>query len=447
MRVGIIGAGHVGLPTAASLANAGHFVAVIDSDEEKLTQLGNGELPFFEPGLTELVRAEAQAGRLEFSNRPEEVISGRDVVFICVGTPPRASGEANLIAMERAAETIGRSATNDLVVVQKSTVPSGTASRLAEHLSRYAEDVNFSVVSNPEFLREGRAVEDSLNPLRILVGSDHPEAFSIMRALYEPFVERGARWIETDLATAELAKHASNAFLAMKISFANALARVCELAGGDVVAVADAIGSDPRIGRDFLDAGLGYGGYCLPKDVAAFDRLAGRLGYDFALLREIARVNDEAIGSVFDKIQNELWNLEDKRIAILGLAFKPGTDDVRLSPALHLAAMLIDAGAHVVGYDPQAGATAKQELSQLEIETDVYNALTGAHCAVVATDWPEFAALDLAKMKKGMAFPLVVDGRNIFSRNKMSEEGFTYLPTGRPPVRPRGDDRRGRHET
>jgi UDPglucose 6-dehydrogenase len=311
-------------------------------------------------------------------------------VFVCVGTPPRAGGEANLLALERAAEIIRRHATGSLVVVEKSTVPAGTASRMQETLARYNGVVSFAVVSNPEFLREGCAVEDSLQPARILVGSDSKEALSVMRELYAPLIERGVSWIETDVRTAELAKHACNAFLAMKISYANALARICELAGADVVAVADTMGADPRIGRAYLDAGLGYGGYCFPKDVAAFERLSARLGYRFRLLEEVAEINGQAVEFAVQKVEEILWNLEDRRIALLGLSFKPGTDDVRFAPALEVARRLLAGGARVVGHDPQASATAKAELPELEVVTDVYAALEGAHCAIVCTEWPEF---------------------------------------------------------
>jgi UDPglucose 6-dehydrogenase len=434
VKVGIVGVGHVGLPTAATLAHIGHRVAAMDSDREKLILLGSGSMPFFEPGLEELVRTEADAGRLAFTSDPAEVADGADVVFICVGTPPKASGEANLLAVERAAETIATHATGDIVIVEKSTVPAGTAERLSLVLRRHRQEHRFLVASNPEFLQEGRAIEDSLHPARVLVGSNSPEALRVMRELYAPLIEDGALWIETDVATAELAKHASNAFLAMKISFANALARLCELSGADVVKVADAMGADPRIGRSFLDAGLGYGGYCFPKDLAAFEQLAAKLGYDFGLLREIRSINDDAVEAVFKKIEESLWNLQDKRIALLGLAFKAGTDDIRLSPSLKLGRMLLDHGARVVGYDPQAAGNAKGELDALEVASGVYEAIEGAHCAVIGTEWPEFSSLDLERAREVMKFPIIVDGRNMLDPRTAAAAGFTYLPTGRPAV-------------
>lgn len=252
-----------------------------------------------------------------------------------------------------------------------------------------------------------------------------------MRRLYEPLTRDGTPLIETDIPTAELAKHACNAFLALKISFANALARLCERAGADVSAVVDVMGSDPRIGRAFLDAGLGYGGYCFPKDLQSFERLAARLGYDFPLLREVERINGEAIEATLDKVKDALWNLEDKRVALLGLSFKPNTDDVRFSPALALARRLLDEGATVVGYDPSAGANAKSDLPGLDIASTVDDALEGAHCMVVCTEWDEFRSLDLRRTKGLLAQPIVVDGRNLFEPDAMKSEGFIYYGTGR----------------
>jgi UDPglucose 6-dehydrogenase len=292
------------------------------------------------------------------------------------------------------------------------------------------------VASNPEFLREGCAVGDSLHPDRILVGADTPHAHEVLRRLYAPLIEHGVPYHATDVRTAELAKHACNAFLALKVSFANGLARVCEAADADVVAIADIMGSDPRIGRAFLNAGMGYGGFCFPKDLAAFRAHSLRLGYDFGLLDEVAKLNDEALGAVLEKVEGALWNLEGKRVALLGLAFKPETDDIRESPALRLARRLIDAGADVVGFDPRAGAPAAAEVPGMVVAPDAYAAADGAHCLVVCTEWPEFAALDLGRLRDLLAVPVVVDGRNVFDPDLMAGAGFTYLPTGRPPVKP-----------
>ncbi|HEV3474375.1 MAG TPA: UDP-glucose/GDP-mannose dehydrogenase family protein [Actinomycetota bacterium] len=436
MRLAVIGLGHVGLPTAGVLAHLGHEVSAVDVDEEKIELLQRGIFPFFEPELEDLVRQGVEAGRLTFSQWIEDAVSGVGVAFLCVGTPPNGAGQANLSIIEAAAAQLAESVDGPLVVVEKSTVPAGTAERIAQTLQRHRPDGVFAVVSNPEFLREGSAVKDSIRPSRILVGSDDPEALATMRELYAPLVEAGVPWIETDLRTAELAKHASNAFLALKVSYANALARICEAAGADVSAVAQIMGADSRIGRGHLSAGIGFGGYCLPKDVQAFEHLSRQLGYDFPLLREIARINDEAMDAGFRKIQEALWNLTGKRVAVLGLAFKPNTDDTRFSPALELSRRLIEAGADVVGYDPEAGTNAKAEVSQLEVVGDVYSALEGAHCAVLATDWDEFRTLDLVRVRELMRFPILVDGRNLFDSQEVRAAGITYIPTGRPPVRP-----------
>jgi UDPglucose 6-dehydrogenase len=322
------------------------------------------------------------------------------------------------------------------VIVEKSTVPAGTSDRIRRTLERERPDLaaQIEVVSNPEFLREGKAVEDAMNPDRLLIGGDGEAAFGPMRELYKPWIDRGVQVFETNIATAELAKHACNAFLSTKISFVNALARLCERAGADVVAVADVMGADARIGRPFLNAGLGYGGYCFPKDLLAFERLASRLGYEFGLLREVAAINDDAVRATVEKVKDALWNMEDKRIAIFGLAFKPDTDDVRLSPALALARQLLDEGAQVVGYDPEAGAGAKSEVPDLEVVSTMWEAAEGAHCVVIATDWQEFKEMDLERLKSVMAYPVVVDGRNIFEPAAMAQHGFTYYPTGRPAI-------------
>jgi UDPglucose 6-dehydrogenase len=435
VNIGIIGTGHVGLPTAGALAHVGHQVVATDAQHETIDILSRGGDPFFEPGLHELIVEGTERGNLSFTVDPAQAVKGATVVFVCVGTPPRSNGEANLIAVERSIEMVARHTSGPLVIVEKSTVPAGTADRVAASLHRLRPDGSFSLVSNPEFLREGTAVRDSLRPERILVGSDSPEALATMRELYGPMLKEGSRWIETDLRTAELGKHASNAFLALKVSFANAMARICEAAGADVDGVTEIMGSDSRIGPAHLRAGLGYGGSCFPKDLLAFSRLADRLGYHFPLLGEIARLNDEAVESAFRKVEEALWNLEEKRVALLGLAFKGGTDDVRFSPALALAGRLLEAGATVAGYDPHAGATAKAEIPELEIAPGAYEALAGAHGAVVCTDWAELRELDPVRMKSAMAMPIVVDGRNLLDPAAMAAAGFRYLPTGRPPIR------------
>lgn len=432
LRVAVLGAGHVGLATAACLAKIGHQVVGMDADRAKVASLSGGRTPFFEPGLQEIVEEGLESGRLMFTADTSEALSGAQAAFICVGTPGGPDGTPMLGAVERAAEAVGVFGADGAVVVEKSTVPVHTAERICRVLERMARGRRFHVVSNPEFLREGRAVEDFLRPARILVGADDRRSHEIMRRLYEPLVAEGAAYFATDVCTAELAKHACNVFLALKISFANALAPVCEAAGADVVAVADIMGSDPRIGRDFLEAGMGFGGYCLPKDVAAFKAQTERLGCRFGLLDEIIRINEYALAGVFEKVRESLWNLQGKRVALLGLAFKPDTDDVRSSPALRLAERLMDAGARVVAHDPRAAGNACKELSTLNVADDAYEAAEGADCIVICTAWPEYRSLDLARLKGVMRQPVLVDGRNLFDLAQVSGAGFDYLPTGRP---------------
>jgi UDPglucose 6-dehydrogenase len=347
--------------------------------------------------------------------------------------PPRVSGEANLLAVERAGRDIAGAATGPLVIVEKSTVPAGTAERLRRTLGERSDLAgSLEVVSNPEFLREGQALNDAFHPDRILVGASSSRAFAVMRQLYDPFLNDGVQLIETDITSAELAKHASNAFLALKISYANALARLCEASGADIEAVTRVMGADPRIGADFLSAGLGFGGYCLPKDLAAFQHLADRLGYPFEMLGEVARINDEAIKAAMTKIREVVWNLEGKRVALLGLAFKPDTDDVRFSPALSLARHLLAERASVVGYDPIAGAAARSEVPELELAADLYEAAEGASCVVVCTAWDELREIDLDELGKRMSARNLVDGRNLLNGQAAAEAGFTYRAMGRP---------------
>ena len=436
MKLVVIGTGHIGLVMCTTMSAIGHEVIGVDNDPEKVTALQARRSPFYEPGLQELLERELDSGRLSFTHSIEDAAPRAEAVFICVGTPPRASGEASLVAVERAAAEAARAATGRTVMIEKSTVPAGTSVRLRRTLARERPDLvgQLEVVSNPEFLREGRAIEDSLRPERILVGAETEWAFEVMRQIYEPLTSEGIPLIETNIETAELAKHACNAFLALKISYANALAMMCEKAGADVVAVAKVMGTDSRIGPSFLNAGIGYGGYCFPKDLQAFERLANRLGYDFALLKEVERINNQAVDLAVSKVIDALWNLEDKKVALLGLAFKPDTDDVRFAPALSIARRLLGEGARVVGWDPEANPAAKVEVPDLEVAPDPYEALNGAHCAVVCTEWTEIRTLDLAKVKQVMAYPVIVDGRNVFEPRRMAEVGFTYYATGRPPV-------------
>jgi UDPglucose 6-dehydrogenase len=434
VKIAVVGTGHVGLVTAVAMATLGHDVVGMDSDAEKITALQAGVSPFFEPGLEEALGQVLERGNLCFTHSMQEALEEAEVVFICVGTPPGEDGGPNLVAIEVVAREVAQHGRDGVVLVAKSTVPAGTAEWVQLTLSRENPVGRFEVASNPEFLREGSALSDSLRPDRILVGADSEEAFRALRRVYEPITDQGTPLYETDILTAELAKHACNAYLALKISYVNGLARLCERVGANVVDVAAVMGADPRIGRSFLDAGLGYGGSCLPKDLSAFRRFAESFDYEFGLLGEVERINDQAIVAAADKIQAALGNLQGRRVAILGLAFKPGTDDVRFAPAVALARLLLEAGADVVGYDPQAAANAKEELPEIELASDPYGAASGAHCLVVATEWEEFRSLDVSELRAVMASPVVVDCRNVFSPAVMKAAGFTYFPTGAPPV-------------
>ena len=434
MRVAVMGTGRVGVVTCVALSKLGHEVVGTDVDRDKIDLLRRGVAPFFEPGLATALLEESGSGRLTFTTSVAEALPGAEVVFICVGTPARADGEANLIAVEQAVRDIARHAGDGSVVVEKSTVPAGTAERVRRTLQREGGGRRVDVASNPEFLREGMALRDALEPDRIVLGVESDHGREVLERLYATMLADGVRCIVTDIPTAELAKSASNAFLATKISFANALARLCERGGADVTAVAEMMGADPRIGRAFLDAGIGYGGYCLPKDVAALERLAAKLGYAFPLLDEIVRINDEAVEAVLARVEEAVWNVEGKRVALFGLAFKPDTDDIRSSPALKIAVRLLADGADVVGYDPQAAELAMAEVPGLRTEPTALAAATGAHCVVVATEWAEFRDLDPRALRDAMSHPVLVDGRNLYDPAAMREAGFWYYPTGRPPV-------------
>ena len=438
MRVGVIGVGHVGLVTGAALAELGHEVVAMDLDVAKIELLRSGKTPFYEPELDELIARQTATGRLLFRSEPAEAVGDAEVLFICVGRPTTAAGDASLTAVEAVGRDVAKHATPGLVIAEKSTVPPGTADRLRLTIARERPGLAFSVVANPEFLREGHAVQDTLRPDRIVVGSDDPGGFEAMRELYGPLVGLGIPLIETDARTAELSKLASNAFLATKISFANALGRVAELTGADVVRITEVMGADMRIGPAFLRAGLGFGGYCLPKDTQTLERIAERAGYDFGLLRAVMLVNEDAVAAVAAKVEEAVWNLEGKRIALLGLAFKSGTDDVRSSPALILARRFADEGAVVIGHDPMAAAEARAAIPELEVADDPYEALTGAHCVVICTEWPEYRELDLDRVCELAAYPIVVDGRNVLDPDRAELAGLTYLPVGRPARR--GED-------
>jgi UDPglucose 6-dehydrogenase len=430
MKTSIIGTGHVGLVTGACFAERGHRVLCVDVDRAKIAKLRRGRPTIYEPGLEELVRRNVRAGRLSFGTSNAEAVAFGRVVFICVPTPPRPDGTADLSFMEAVSRDIAKSLKEYRLVVDKSTVPVHTGERVRQVITKYApRGADFDVASNPEFLREGAAVQDTLHPDRIVFGAESRRAEMILRELYEPFK---APVLCTDIKSAELIKHASNSFLALKISYANALAALCDLAGADVQMVTRGMGMDRRIGPAFLHSGIGYGGSCFPKDVAAFEAISRELGYDFRLLREVQRINGEARDLFLKKVERELWIVKGKRIAALGLSFKPDTDDVRESVALKVVKALLERGADVRAYDPQAMERAKEELPGLRTARTAYEAARGADCALLLTEWKEFRELDLAKLKKVMAHPTVIDGRDLFDPEKMKEAGFTYRSVGRP---------------
>jgi UDPglucose 6-dehydrogenase len=447
MRICIVGTGYVGLVAGTCLAEIGHLVVCVDDDRQKIEVLQSGGMPIYEPGLEELVARNLREGRLAFTADLREGIEAATAVFICVGTPPLEDGDADLSAVEQAARRIGELSSSYKLVVEKSTVPVQTGMWIEKTLRVYGDSgqVEFDVASNPEFLREGSAVIDFLHPDRIVVGVGHPRAERLLREMYDPIIRRTfvcpvhstcpatepVPFLVTDIRSAELIKHASNAFLATKISFINSVADLCELVGADVELVARGMGLDGRIGQAFLKAGLGFGGFCFPKDLQAFVKIAERCGHDFRLLREVDRINQARVPQAVRKLKEQLWILKDKVIGVWGLAFKPDTDDVRYSPAIALIKQLLAEGVSVRAYDPKAMEKARGEIASAIFSRDPYEAVSGADALVVAAEWREFESLDLTRVKTLMRRPLVLDGRNLFDREKMKSMGFEYLGIGR----------------
>jgi UDPglucose 6-dehydrogenase len=440
MRVTVIGAGHVGLVTAVCLARIGHEVVADDDDRAKLELLRQGKAWFYEPQLQELMTDALAAGRLTFTSDKADAVRHGEVIFICVGTPSREDGSPNLRLVEAVARELARHlpAGEFRLICEKSTVPVQTGQRVAQVMAREAPaGADYEVASNPEFLREGTAVEDTLRPDRIVVGTESEHGTRVLRDLYAPIIEASAcDFLATDRATAELIKHASNAFLATKISFINSVAAVCERSGADVELVARGMGLDPRIGPRFLSAGAGYGGSCFPKDVAAFAHRSRELGVDFGILREVAKVNLEARRNIVEKVRDALWHLEGKRVGVLGLAFKPDTDDLREAPAVDVVRGLLDGGAEVVAYDPVAGDQALTLLPGLQLAEKAHEVADGAHALVLMTEWAEFAELHPGDLKARMRYPIIVDARNFFDVKRFVSEGFTVAGVGRPVAGP-----------
>ncbi len=436
MDLSIIGSGYVGLVTGACFADVGHNVICVDNDAQKVKQLQAGEVPIYEPGLEEIIHRNVSARRLRFTGSIEEGVNNSQIVFIAVPTPQQPDGDVDLSFLEKVAREIAGVLTDYRVIVDKSTVPVKTGEKVAESIKRYNRHrANFDVVSNPEFLREGCAVADLMHPDRIVIGAQSEHAIDLMKKVYEPFM---APMLVTDINSAELIKHCANSFLALKISYINAVSAICEASGADVEKVADGIGMDHRIGRDFLNPGIGYGGSCFPKDIAAFITISERLGTPFDLLKEVQRINNAQKERFLKTIRETLWVLREKRIGVWGLTFKPDTDDVRSSVAIELVTHLLREGAHVIAYDPKGmqKARAIKAIVDAEFVSSALEAVTDAEALVIATEWNEFANVDLEIVKEKMTTPIVFDGRNLLDPETMRRLGFHYYSIGRASVKP-----------
>jgi UDPglucose 6-dehydrogenase len=449
LKISVVGSGYVGLVTGGCLAEIGHEVICTDSDLAKIEILESGRLPIFEPGLEDVISRNRQENRLRFEREPAKAVGAADVMFICVGTPPLPNGDADLGAIDSVARMVGTEARTPKLVIEKSTVPAQTGQQLKRQLSVYGRNgkAEFRVASNPEFLREGTAVYDFLHPDRIVIGVDDERSEKQLHEIYRPLLEQRftcpihspscpkadpPAWMVTTINSAELIKHASNSFLALKISYANMLADLAEKLGADIEQVVRAVGKDPRIGESFLRAGIGFGGFCLPKDLQAFMRLAQRCGVDSALLREAENINNRRIEHFVEKLRRALWVIRGKQVAVLGLAFKPNTDDIRFSPAIALVERLIAEGARIRAYDPEAMEKTQEAYPNVPVSASAYEAARGADALVIATDWNQFRGLDWERIRDAMARPLLLDGRNLLSPKEMTTLGFEYHSMGRP---------------
>ena len=436
MDLSIVGSGYVGLVTGACFADVGHNVICVDNDPRKVEALQAGKVPIYEPGLEEVINRNVAAQRLRFTGNIKEGVDNSQVVFIAVPTPQAADGHVDLSFIEKVARDIAQVLTGYRVIVDKSTVPVKTGEKVAESIKRYNKHgADFDVVSNPEFLREGCAVADLMKPDRIVIGAQSERAIDLMKKIYEPFM---APILVTDINSAELIKHAANSFLALKISYINAVSAICEASGADVEKVADGIGMDHRIGRNFLNAGIGYGGSCFPKDIAAFIKISEQLGVPFTLLKEVQRINASQKDRFLTAVREALWVLREKKIAVWGLTFKPDTDDIRSSVAIDLVAEMLKEGAQVSVYDPK-GMEKARELKELQGATFVSSpleAVEGAEALILVTEWSEFANIDLATVKEKMHTPMIFDGRNLFDPQTMATLGFDYHSIGRGKVKP-----------
>ena len=437
MNIAIVGSGYVGLVTGACFAEIGVNVACVDVDEKKIEMLKRGEIPIYEPGLKELVLKNQKAGRLNFTTSLESVLGDVEVVFSAVGTPPDEDGSADLKYVLQVARTIGRNMSEYKLVVTKSTVPVGTArkvrSAIQEELDKRGLDVDFDVASNPEFLKEGNAINDFMSPDRVVVGVESEKAKDLMTKLYKPFLINNFRVIFMDIPSAEMTKYAANSMLATRISFMNDIANLCERVGADVNMVRKGIGADTRIGRKFLYAGCGYGGSCFPKDVKALIKTAEQNGYDMAVLKAVEAVNERQKSILFEKL-SRAWKgeLAGKTVALWGLAFKPETDDMREAPALVLIDKLLKAGCTIRVYDPEAMAECRRRLGDVvAYARDMYDAVLEADALLLVTEWKEFRMPAWGVLKKAMRHPLLIDGRNLYDAREVGEAGFEYHCIGR----------------
>jgi UDPglucose 6-dehydrogenase len=431
MNIAVVGTGYVGLVTGTCLSELGNHVVCVDINDEKIRALNSGKIPIYEPGLQALFKRNADHGRLKFTTSLSEGVKDAKVIFLALPTPPGEDGSADLQYVLKVAEELGPLLTEYVVIVDKSTVPVGTAEKVRKAIAANTS-VEFDVVSNPEFLREGVAVEDFMKPDRVVVGTRSMKATSILDALYAPLVRQGNPIIFMDERSAELTKYAANSFLATKISFMNEIANMCEKLGADVDAVRKGIGTDTRIGKRFLFAGIGYGGSCFPKDVEALSKSAGEVDYDFKILNAVQHINKTQKLKLFNKMQQQLGELADKKIALWGLAFKPYTDDIREAPALYNIDALLQAGAHVSAYDPEAAENIRALYGdKIALCDDEYEALLGADALMIITEWPVFRQPDFNLMAKNLKNKLVFDGRNLYDVNHMETLGFTYFSIGR----------------
>lgn len=429
MKISIIGTGYVGLVTGACFAELGNTVICADNNSKKISALKKGVIPIYEPGLEEMVTLNVKKKRLIFTTSIKDAVKNSEVIFIAVGTPSLDNGEADLTGVENVARNIALNLPGYRLIVEKSTVPVETGKWVKHTISTYVKQgIKFDIASNPEFLREGQAINDFMHPDRIVIGVESKKAKDILVSLYKPL---NAPLVITDIKSAELIKHASNSFLATKISFINAISRICEKVGADVVEVAEGMGMDKRIGSGFLNAGIGYGGSCFPKDVDAFINIAGKLGCDFDLLKAVKEVNEQQKVLFLSKIKDLLWIIKDKTIGVLGLSFKPNTDDIRNAPSLDIIRVLESEGARIRIYDPSAMERARELLSAVKFCKDPYEACRGSDCLLIVTEWDEFKELDFARIKKMLKRPFIIDGRNIYEPDKMKGLGFTYAGIGR----------------